>query len=87
MLVTNRVHVFRKYMIDTVNLASHVVQHPAVHKVLVVFSSAARQTASTPLQLCRSVLASSLAALQQGRADFNDEVIKEVGVALSRDDL
>ena len=87
MLVTNRVNVFQRYMVDMVTLASHVVQHPTVHEVLVAFSSAAQQTASTPLQLCRSVLASSLAALQQGRADFNDEVIKEVGVALFRDDL
>ncbi|CAE7346738.1 HERC1, partial [Symbiodinium sp. CCMP2456] len=87
MLVTNRVHVFQQYMIDMVSLASHVVRHPTAREVLVAFSSAARQTTSTPLQLCRNVLASSLAALQQGRADFNDEVIKEVGVAIFRDDL
>ena len=87
MLVTSRVGVFRDYMTGLVNLASHVVKHAPTHEVLQAFHSAASQTASTPLQLCRNVLAASLAALQQGRADFSDAVIKEVGVAVFKDDL
>ena len=55
------------FKMTLVNLASHVVRHPAARGVLVASYSAANQRASTPLQLCRNVLASSLAARQQGR--------------------